>query len=152
MLEVRRFARVERGLRESQMALNMHCERVRAAEHAPRDPFCVSERFHGLAEIVERGTVVRKPTGPGGDKKKHTGQRARKDEEIGQVGAAVLRLGRGGPRPSLRRAGHGRGRGRVPRGVLRAGAQEPEKRDVEREAAAPGALIDSLPPVPRGPC
>ena len=50
---------MERGLRESQMALNMHCERVRAAEHAPRDPFCVSERFHGLAEIVERGTFVR---------------------------------------------------------------------------------------------
>ena len=47
-LGVRRFARVERGLRESHMELNMHCERVRAAEHAPRDPFCVSERFHGL--------------------------------------------------------------------------------------------------------
>ena len=49
---------MERGLRESHMELNMHCERVRAAEHAPRDPFCVSERFHGLAEIVERGAVV----------------------------------------------------------------------------------------------
>ena len=31
----------------------------------------------------------------------HTGQRVRKNEEIGQVGAAVLRLGRGGPRSSL---------------------------------------------------
>ena len=31
---------------------------MRAAEHAPRDPFRVSERFHGLAEIVERGVGV----------------------------------------------------------------------------------------------
>ena len=31
------------------------CERVRAAEHAPRDPSRVLERRHGLAEIVERG-------------------------------------------------------------------------------------------------
>ena len=40
----------------------------------------------------------------------------------------------------------------MPRGVLRAGAQESEKGDVEREAAAPGALIDPFPPVPFGPC
>ena len=31
---------------------------MRAAEHAPRDPFRVSERFHGLAEIVERSAGV----------------------------------------------------------------------------------------------
>jgi len=31
---------------------------VRAAEHAPRDPFHVLERRHGLAEIVERGGGV----------------------------------------------------------------------------------------------
>ena len=45
--------------------------------------------------------------------------------------------------------GHGRGRGRVPRGVLRARTEKPEARDVEREAAAPGSLIDS--PFPRAP-
>jgi len=28
---------------------------MRAAEHAPRDPFRVLERRHCLAEIVERG-------------------------------------------------------------------------------------------------
>ena len=31
---------------------------MRATEHAPRDPFRVLERRHGLAEIVERGPVV----------------------------------------------------------------------------------------------
>ena len=31
---------------------------MRAAEHAPRDRFYLLERRHGLAEIVERGTVV----------------------------------------------------------------------------------------------
>ena len=42
----------------SQAALNVHCERVRAAEHAPRDPCRVLERRHGFAEIVERGARV----------------------------------------------------------------------------------------------
>ena len=102
---------------------------------------------------AHRDGVFEVPSPPvRGVTKPRTGQRSGKDEEAGQVGAAVLRLGRGGPRASLRRAGHGRGRGRVPRGVLRAGAQEFEKGDVEREAAAPGALIDPFPPVPRGPC
>ena len=32
--------------------------RVRAAENAPRGPFCLLERRHGLAEIVERGAGV----------------------------------------------------------------------------------------------
>ena len=31
---------------------------MRAAEHAPRDPFTFLERRHGLAEIVERGVGV----------------------------------------------------------------------------------------------
>ena len=34
------------------------CGRVRATEHAPRDPCRVLERRHGLAEIVERGVGV----------------------------------------------------------------------------------------------
>ena len=33
-------------------------ERVRATEHASRDPFRVIERRHGLAEVVDRGAVV----------------------------------------------------------------------------------------------
>ena len=31
---------------------------MRATKHAPRDPFRVSERRHGLAEIVERGALL----------------------------------------------------------------------------------------------
>ena len=54
----RRFAGAERGSRGSQGHLNPRCERVRAAEHPPRDPRRVLERRHCLAEIVERGAVV----------------------------------------------------------------------------------------------
>ena len=36
----------------------MHCEWMRATHHAPRDPFRVLERRHGLAEIVEDGGAV----------------------------------------------------------------------------------------------
>ena len=54
----RRFAGAQHGSRVSQMALNVHCERVRAAEDASRDPFRVLERRHGLAEILERGGGV----------------------------------------------------------------------------------------------
>ena len=58
-LFVRRlFAGAERCSRESQMALNPRCGRVRTAEHAPRDRFYLLERRHGLAEIVERGGGV----------------------------------------------------------------------------------------------
>ena len=32
---------------------------MRATEHAPRGTFRLLERFYGLAEIVERGAVVR---------------------------------------------------------------------------------------------
>ena len=38
--------------------LNPHYGRVCAAKHAPRGPFQILERRHGLAEIVERGAVV----------------------------------------------------------------------------------------------
>ena len=48
-------SRASRGL---QRVLNVHCDRMRAAEHAPRGPFYILERRHGLAEIVERGIVV----------------------------------------------------------------------------------------------
>ena len=53
-----RFAGAERGSRVSQILLNSVCGRVCAAEHAPRGPFRVLERRHGLAEIVERGGWV----------------------------------------------------------------------------------------------
>jgi hypothetical protein len=41
--------------RVAQIALNIHCDRVRAAEHAPRGPYRILERRQGLADIVERG-------------------------------------------------------------------------------------------------
>ena len=50
-------------MRVLQRILNPHCGRVRATEHAPRDPRRVLERRHGLAEIVERraGVLVERP-------------------------------------------------------------------------------------------
>ena len=51
----RRLAGAERV---SHVALNIHCERVRATLPAPRGPFNLLERVHGLAEIVERGAGV----------------------------------------------------------------------------------------------
>ena len=45
-------------MRVSQGVLDPRCQRVRTTEHAPRRPFRVLERGHGLAEIVERGRVV----------------------------------------------------------------------------------------------
>ena len=48
----------EGGSRISQVALNPRCQRMRATEYAPRGPFIVLERRHGLVEIVERGAVV----------------------------------------------------------------------------------------------
>ena len=60
-LIVRRlFAGVERFSHDLQVFLNPSCHRVRTAEHAPRDRFYLLERRHGLAEIVERGVVVKK--------------------------------------------------------------------------------------------
>ena len=38
--------------------LNLHFGRVRAAQHAPRDPSRVLKRLHCLAEIIERGTFT----------------------------------------------------------------------------------------------
>ena len=32
---------------------------MRDSEHAPRGPFCLIERLHGLAEIIKRGVGVR---------------------------------------------------------------------------------------------
>jgi len=58
MLRLPHFAGEERGSRLSQIALNLHCDRVRATEHAPRGPFYVLERRHGLAVLVERGVGV----------------------------------------------------------------------------------------------
>ena len=52
------FASTEHGLRGSQSALKLYCERVHAAKHAPRNPFRVRERLQSLAEIVERRGVV----------------------------------------------------------------------------------------------
>ena len=54
----RPFAGAECGSRVSQINLNPLCARVRATEHAPRDPYRILERRHGLAQIVERGAVV----------------------------------------------------------------------------------------------
>ncbi len=41
-----------------QVALNLHCDRMRATEHAPRGWFNLLERPHALAEIVERSAGV----------------------------------------------------------------------------------------------
>ena len=49
------LAGAERGSRIEQSVSYLSCERVRAAEHAPRDPLRVLERRHGLADIVEGG-------------------------------------------------------------------------------------------------
>ena len=51
-------AGAEYGSRVSQINRNRRDERVRAAEHAPRNRLDVLERIHGLAEIVERSSVV----------------------------------------------------------------------------------------------
>ena len=53
-----RFAGAERGSRVSQFVFNPCCCRVRATEHAPRDPFRVFERRHSLADIVDRTVGV----------------------------------------------------------------------------------------------
>ena len=45
-------------MRVLQIGCDGLCERVRAAEHAPRGPFQFLERYHGLAEILERGAFV----------------------------------------------------------------------------------------------
>ena len=47
-----------RAPRVSQGNLDFVCGRVCATKHALRDPFCLLERRHGLAEIVERGIIV----------------------------------------------------------------------------------------------
>ena len=55
------LGRVERRKRLSryvEASSNESCDWVRATENAPRSPFHILERRHGLAEIVERGVVV----------------------------------------------------------------------------------------------
>ena len=54
----RRFAGAERGSRVLQGNFNICYGRVRATQNAPRDPFRVFERRHGLSEIVKRGGRV----------------------------------------------------------------------------------------------
>jgi hypothetical protein len=60
----RRLAGVERGARFLQLLPKPLRERVRATEHAPRDPFRVLEGRHALAEVVERGVGVQVPPDP----------------------------------------------------------------------------------------
>ncbi len=55
---MRFFAGAERGSRLTQAGISSRCERMGAAEHAPRGPCCFLERRYGLAEIVERGVSV----------------------------------------------------------------------------------------------
>ena len=62
----RRLAGAERGSRISQVFLHPRCERVRAPEHAPRNPFGALEHCHGLAQIVER-RVIGSPEGTARD-------------------------------------------------------------------------------------
>ena len=51
------------GSRVLQIRLNFSGKRMRAAKHAPRGPFHLLVRRHGLAEIVERsaGVLVERP-------------------------------------------------------------------------------------------
>ena len=54
----RRLAGAEHGPRVLQGLFNLHNERMRAAENAPRDPVSILERRNGFLEIIERGVVV----------------------------------------------------------------------------------------------
>ena len=51
----RRLAGAEHGPRVLQGLFNLHNERMRAAENAPRDPVSILERRNGFLEIIERG-------------------------------------------------------------------------------------------------
>ena len=52
------FAGAERYSRLTQAGIDSRCERMGAAEHAPRGPFHLLERRDGVAEVVERGRLV----------------------------------------------------------------------------------------------
>ena len=54
----RSLAGAEDGSRVSHGYLDPRCDRMRATEHAPRDPFRGLERRYCLAEIVECGVGV----------------------------------------------------------------------------------------------
>ena len=62
-LGLRFFVGAENGSRHSQIRLNLSGKRMCAAKHAPRSPFHLLVRRHGLAEIVERsaGVLVERP-------------------------------------------------------------------------------------------
>ena len=60
------FAGAERGSRRSQVNFDPHCDRVRAAKHAPSNSIRVLERHNGLAEIVAR--AWRRAPGHNGDR------------------------------------------------------------------------------------
>ena len=53
----RRLAGAERGSCISQIHLQLRYQRICAAQNAPRGPFRLFDRRHGLAEIIERGVV-----------------------------------------------------------------------------------------------
>ena len=53
VLREKRLAGTERGSRVLQCAFNRRGDRVRAAEHSPRDAFRLCERLHGLLDIVD---------------------------------------------------------------------------------------------------
>ena len=50
-------SRARSAARVAQILSHPFCERVRATQHAPRDPFSVLESRHGLVEIVEHASV-----------------------------------------------------------------------------------------------
>ena len=58
LVTVFQFAGAEHGSRVVYFVLNPRGERVRGPKYAPRGPFYFLEHLHGLAEIIERGTVV----------------------------------------------------------------------------------------------
>ena len=57
-LEGEELVGVDRRSRVSQATLNIHCDWMRAAEHAPRDPCRILERINSLVEIVDCGGGV----------------------------------------------------------------------------------------------
>ena len=54
----RRLAGVERYSRVSQGCLNRHRQRVRAAKHASRERCQILEYRHGLADVIQCGTLA----------------------------------------------------------------------------------------------
>ena len=123
----RRFAGAERGSRVSQGVLDPRCQRVRVTEHAPRRPFRVLERGHGLAEIVERdgGVFVERPEKPDFFNSQKRAARRERSTDAPLVHDAVKYPGA----PSLAVPRRGRGLRRVERAVRApGGARGPARR------------------------